>query len=178
MLSLDSNNSPKADAAGARPMTIWCSGDVANDLYDRTIGRLANGRVWEDVHDVAVFMQKNFMGSIPKSAAISHHLTNPELGDKMRDFLADTILFIRTGKREYSINTWMTLLTTPSTVGVAATASPSRNGRIPEDKLALVVKKYNSHINYVAEWLRQENGFEDMLMSMKIMYGDNYPYDY
>lgn len=87
-------------------------------------------------------------------------------------FLSDTLAFILTGKRETSINTWLYL------VNAQLPDSKQRGECVFQD----YAKAYTGMWMYgsgdvknlsaqLVRWVKQSNGFEDLLLFLKIVFG-------
>lgn len=91
---------------------------------------------------------------------------NVYLYDINYDFLIDTIRFINTGKRSISnILTWYDLLN----------EYPDRQPGVTSDRWNSIVKDAsNLHKDdYIVPWFSHTTGFDDIMMSAVIMFGDS-----
>lgn len=77
---------------------------------------------------------------------------------KSLDFIIDTVEFINGGVRVLDINTWLNYLD-------FETKKPSK-ALDPR-----VVELNSTGSNYIGKWIRQPNGFEDLVSTLSILFG-------
>lgn len=85
-------------------------------------------------------------------------VNNPLIHGKDLDFLIDTVEFVNGGIRSLDINTWFNYLD----------QHPKKPAGIPDDR-SISLNRTGS--NYIAKWLRQPNGFQDLVATITIMFG-------
>lgn len=85
-------------------------------------------------------------------------LSNNLVHGKVLDFLVDTVEFIDGGVRELSIETWSNYLD----------QAPKRPAHIPDRRN---VTLNLTGPNYIAKWIRQPNGFADLVSTLILMFG-------
>lgn len=83
---------------------------------------------------------------------------NPLIHGKDLDFLIDTVEFVNGGVRTLDINTWFNYLD----------QTPKKPAPIPDTR---VISVSRTGSNYIAKWLRQPNGFQDLVSTLTIMFG-------
>lgn len=83
---------------------------------------------------------------------------NPLIHGKDLDFLIDTVEFINGGIRGLDVNTWFNYLD----------QLPKKPAGIPDNR-SISLNRTGS--NYIAKWLRQPNGFQDLVATVTIMFG-------
>lgn len=103
----------------------------------------------------------------PLSSWVSRQANNnPYLYDTNYEFMLDTLKFINTGKRQYSnMLTWYDLLN----------EYPSRQPGVTIDRWNSLIKNVTQDINfdYMSKWINQPNGFDDIMMTAMIMFGES-----
>lgn len=88
------------------------------------------------------------------------------ISDRVRDFLIDTIRFLRTGQRRIDIISWPYLLQQD-----AVTGSRYVDVQLKQDALIKSLER-NDETFYLDDWLKHNDGFRDMIWSMKLLFGD------
>lgn len=83
---------------------------------------------------------------------------NPLVHGKDLDFLIDTVEFVNGGIRTMDINTWFNYLD----------QLPKKPAAIPDNRR---ISLNRTGSNYIAKWLRQPNGFQDLVATITIMFG-------
>lgn len=83
------------------------------------------------------------------------------------DFLEDTIRFITTGKRGYSLHTWRELVVRDPDYIVRTNSV----GRWYHLKSNFGIKQDKDLEHYISMWCSQSGGFEDMLYTTWILFG-------
>jgi hypothetical protein len=87
-------------------------------------------------------------------------------------FLNDTFSFIEEGKRSISIMTWRSLLTMKASTSQDKEEMYLMNQFFRMDSQAFNRRSFRLSDNLV-DWCRQENGFEDLLMTTHILFGSD-----
>lgn len=120
------------------------------------------------VSDIMVELGWNVVGT-----ALQINQGNSLLKGRYRQFVQDTLRFIMTGQREYSMMTWNTLLRADINE-LGNSWDDQQEGTIKEEDIIDIVSvnSYAGDVTYVARWLKQENGFDDMLWTMRLLYCD------
>ena len=85
-------------------------------------------------------------------------VTNPLIHGKDLDFLIDTVDFVNGGIRSLDISTWFNYLD----------QLPKKPAAIPDNRR---ISLNRTGSNYIAKWLRQPNGFQDLVATITIMFG-------
>jgi hypothetical protein len=95
-------------------------------------------------------------------------MASPTCSELHRDFLDDTFRFIMTGHRSMDLQTWMALLTIASESG-----EDMQRTQIAKDVFRLVASESEglSILHLIQVWMTQCGGFEDMLLSLHILFG-------
>lgn len=148
-----------------RPVeTPVTDGDVSiNDLYNLYMSGKINHQGWgyrKEVIAAAARLLKNF------PSFISMQRDNPYLYGYNYDFLQDTVNYIATGKRQLSIQAWKELMfehMPPS--GDYKT----RSRFVVKPEAVEFINKDVSEV--VSQWCSHPNGFEDLLLSMVMIFG-------
>lgn len=83
---------------------------------------------------------------------------NPLVHGKDLDFLIDTVEFVNGGIRSLDITTWFNYLD----------QLPKKPAAIPDNRR---ISLNRTGSNYIAKWLRQPNGFQDLVATITIMFG-------
>lgn len=96
---------------------------------------------------------------------VQEQLANPNLIGYNRRFIADILNFIENGTRELPLSTWADLLEEGG-AGHHAHAIPQRL----IDTKALFHSSDDS-LRLLQKWISQRNGFEDMLVTMHLLFG-------
>ena len=90
---------------------------------------------------------------------IDYNIANNNLvHGKYLDFIIDTVEFINGGIRSMDIHFWLNYLDFET-----KKASPTDKPRVVELNL--------TGANYIGKWLRQPNGFEDLVATLTILFG-------
>lgn len=82
------------------------------------------------------------------------------------DFIIDTLSFIETGRRTISISNWNDLLMEEVLPNKLLITQETRN------KVANTGLNLDSFSQIISRWCRQVNGFDDMLCTLNILFGD------
>lgn len=85
-------------------------------------------------------------------------LSNNLVNGKILDFLVDTVEFVNGGVRELPITTWANYLDTAT-----------KHAALIPDRRNLTLNITGP--NYIAKWIRQPNGFEDLVSTLILMFG-------
>lgn len=89
-------------------------------------------------------------------------LSNNLVHGKVLDFLIDTVEFIDGGIRELSVETWTNYLD----------QVPKKPSQVPDRRN---VTLNLTGPNYIAKWIRQPNGFADLVSTLILMFGIRLP---
>jgi len=141
--------------------TSWESEPKLTDLYDQYCSRVTPGVSLEFITEVVDLAIAIFQG--PSLTAFNLQQTNGQLVNMWREFVQDTINFIQGKERTMCVSTWLRLLE----LKPGGTWS-SLKGTVKETTITDFKKDTTS--NSIAAWLQRENGFEDMLSSMYILF--------
>jgi hypothetical protein len=99
--------------------------------------------------------------------------SNPEFGDIHQRFLDDCFRFIETGEREIEPEFWYKILAdeydrTDSPGSITRAAFGSGFG----DQATRFFKSVNTYLpQVICRWTAQRDGFDDMLMSLNVLFG-------
>ena len=85
-------------------------------------------------------------------------LSNNLVHGKVLDFLVDTVDFVNGGIRELPITTWANYLD-----------QDKKRPAVVPDRRNLTLNITGP--NYIAKWIRQPNGFEDLVSTLILMFG-------
>lgn len=88
---------------------------------------------------------------------------NDNIYDLNLAFLEDTVGFIRTGKREMSIQNWQSLL--------LENPDPVYGCASPERLKALKIVDASEFSNFIGQWCHWDGGFNDMLCTLNTVFG-------
>jgi len=147
--------------------------EQGNRDVDQLVDLLFTGRVntqgfsyYREVFPIAM----QLFGDFPRFLATQKN--NPFLYGYNYEFLLDTLKFILTGCRKVSIHNWKPLL--------AEWAEPHSDHKqrassgLPVEFKALVGRP---GAEIVAQWCSHPNGFDDMVMTMWLMFGSSFEVD-
>lgn len=88
--------------------------------------------------------------------------TNRAVHGYTLDFILDTIRYVNTGKREYSLSTWNSLINAdPALTNLEVSERIDMFDQIPLPSIE----------NLLCEWLKQEGGVDDMFHTAHILFG-------
>lgn len=143
------------------------AGDSTIDaLYRLYVGRSVNTDSWEFRKRV-IAAASPLLGDL-QLWMVQQMVQNNRLYGLNYQFLEDTIGFIRTGKRDMSVLTWMELmLDHPSEVLGSANIHRLQKLNFTNDELESF-----SRGGMVSQWLSHVNGFDDFITSMNILFGN------
>lgn len=137
------------------------SDGTVQDLYKIYIERSVNTEGWEyrkRVIEIATRLFGDFHQWLYDQAVYNDSVYGLNF-----EFIKDTLQFIRTGHRQMSVFQWNELvLENPDPKqGEASTKRVDEYG----------ISDPKEFENYLSEWLAKENGFEDMLCTVHVLYG-------
>ena len=149
--------------------------DQGHRDIDRLIDYLFSGKVntqgfsyYKEVFPVAMHMFNDFAGFLQAQKI------NPFLYGYNYEFLLDTLKFIQTGSRKVSIHNWKPLMaewTEPHT------DLKHRMTTGPLVEFQKYLGRDNSTVQVIAQWCSHPQGFEDMVMTMWLMFGSSFEKD-
>jgi hypothetical protein len=95
-------------------------------------------------------------------------------GDMHRRFLEDTLKFIRSGKREMSLENWASLvLITDEGNNIGSITEETKTFFMIQDFEPIVNAKYRTDlVDVIQEWCSNSGGIEDMLGTLHILFGN------
>lgn len=146
--------------------------DKGHQDIDRMIDYMFSGKVnsqgfsyYKEVFPIAM----TFFGDVV--GFLCTQKLNPFLYGYNYEFLLDTINFIQTGNRKVSIHNWKPLL--------AEWVQPITNpkNRVDTTTLDNIIKLLNGKdagAEFIAQWCSHPQGFEDMVMTMWLMFGSSF----
>lgn len=103
---------------------------------------------------------------------------SPMYTDMHRRFIMDTLRFIHEGSRSVNIQSWIQL------IYPRETTQKDREFNVPiedifdtsiDNQLAIGSKLPQSLVEIIPMWCAQPGGIEDMLTTMRVLFGDNQP---
>lgn len=89
---------------------------------------------------------------------------NPKISKHGYGLLKDTLQFITTGRRSVSLATWETLLREEWRSGAYADLGAAK-------RTETLVSSLPRPDRYMVDWLKHENGFNDMLCTVNLLFG-------
>lgn len=92
---------------------------------------------------------------------------NAMLTDQNYAFVLDTIRYIATGTRKFSIHTWPTLLSYDVPI-VTESVEGRREIYFLMEKLTVATQTEK----FIAQWLSHKDGFNDLMYSMHMLFGN------
>lgn len=136
--------------------------DDINKLYLLLVATSVNTAGWSYrrlVFPLAMMLFGNFI------KFVQNQKENPFLYGYNYEFLTDTLQFIETGHRKVSVQNWIDLLTERS--------QPRDDYRVrPRLNLTTFIQVVGSDTpSIIAKWCSHHGGFEDMVMTLNIMFG-------
>lgn len=144
--------------------------DQGHRDVDRLLDYLFSGKVnnkgfsfYREVFPVAM----SLFGDFP--TFLRTQKNNPFLYGYNYEFLLDTLKFIQTGCRKVSIHNWKPLL--------AEWAEPHSDHRQRASSGQLDKLTRYSGVEIVAQWCSHPGGFDDMVMTMGLMFGSSFEED-
>ena len=133
------------------------SGDVQlNTLYQMFLTNSVDTDSWayrKSVLDTAI----RFFGDIQQWLTLQAQ--NPCLYGNNYDFLCETLSFVKTGRRRLSVLNWIELMY-------------PLPGPIPQGVGTRTLTYEGSTEDFIAQWCSQPAGFEDMLCTLRVLFGD------
>lgn len=99
---------------------------------------------------------------------------SPSFGPRHQDFLEDTLLFIRTGKRRLAIQNWNLLLDEAERKTTPVLSEPIKSFFVGLKTLEEIAGAKHFDIPAVTQqWLEKDGGYADMLITGHILFGTN-----
>jgi hypothetical protein len=124
----------------------------------------AGFRSWA-THEEAIKLAIQLFGDF--TVWLREQQTNEKLSRHGWEFLLETIRFINTGERRINVHTHASL--------ILMDVESFRTLPQSERKVKLVDELQDSAETVLAQWLRQPNGFSDMLCSLTVFFGNTQP---
>lgn len=158
---------PGADANDTRTVVVRTDEDAEiTQLYHQYVHKNPGYNTWEFRMKV-IRAAKRLIG---KSLAVwlARHSKSGYILTNARKFIDDTLRYLDTGVRTVSPINWLELLDDKPTAEAGKIHGPDLHMLRGDNSISP-----NSH--YVTLWLRQPNGFEDLLISLYVMYGPSSP---
>ncbi len=131
-------------------------------LYKQFIDRSTNTNTWPFTRTVLLNALRVF-GDFRDW--LDDQKSNPNIVGYNRQFLADTLCFIETGKRELSVHSWFDLVSE----GGASHHAHAVPQRLLDSKQLLASSE--SSLELLQKWIAQPNGLEDLLNTMHLLFG-------
>lgn len=145
----------------SQPVLKLKRGDAeVSHIYDLYINRSMQVTGWKFKQDV-IQTTKRLFGHMDVWAK-NNILQNDALYGVNVDFIIDTIGFIKTGKRSLSLLTWIGL------VEECPVSDPQKK-QIRNYKQD-IIESVGPH--WLSDWLSHEDGFNDMLCSINLLFGN------
>ncbi len=132
-------------------------------LYKSMIDRNTNTRSWPFYRAVLTNALR-LLGDF--KTWVREQQENPNIVGYNREFLNDTLNFIKTGQRALPVLTWYDLVTEGGE-GHHAHAIPQR---LRESQP--VLKASDASVQLLQQWISQPNGLEDLLTTLHLLFGN------
>lgn len=134
-------------------------------LYEDTLNVEIDKHSWSYKHRVLELAKMIIMGSAFPNAPLGAILARPPSDrGSHTEFLEDTRTFIEEGYRAFSISNWDSILSHVD----AVQGQFDEAGKWP--KLSLLKLSPQEKPNLIYEWVQQPNGYEDLALTMKILF--------
>ena len=131
-------------------------------LYKQMVDASTNTRSWPFYRNVLTNALRLF-GDF--RSWVDDQRGNPNIVGYNRNFLADTLAFIDTGKRELPVPTWIDLVSEGGASHHAHAVPP----RLLENGQLLASSE--SSLQLLQKWISQPNGLEDLLNTLHLLFG-------
>lgn len=154
------------DPSEAGPGVIRGTGDIEVDrLFKLLMSDSAELQSWDYRVD-AMRCAKRLFG-INLASWIGNQQLSEYITIQAREFLLDTLCFMRTGNRSVHPRNWIDILAVDP---VPLTHIPKRS-LIPA--YSLLKSEYQADFNYIESWLKQPQGLLDLVYSLYIAFGSS-----
>lgn len=135
-----------------------------NRVYDLYMSEEAGTESWEFKASVMT-LAKRLLGE-NLNQFIGVNATSRFLHSNARKFIVDTINYLQTGNRTISPRNWIDLIDdTPEELPRVLTE--------PKIELLPIADTHDLRVYYLQAWLNKPNGFEDLLISLYILFGES-----
>lgn len=104
---------------------------------------------------------------------VNTNIRGPSTGELHAEFIEDTLLFIASGKRRLAVMTWLPLLTLSDLKTNANVPTALINSFFiqPNDRGECNVNL----VDVLQRWCHHEGGFEDLIQTLHVLFGDIIP---
>lgn len=130
-------------------------------LYEFHVNRTINTTAWpyrKQVLETALSLFGNF------EQWLKDQYNNSRVSGHNEEFLKDTLQFIRTGRRDLCLESWIELVAEGNDLGHAAELTRVS----PSD---LILKRGETTILLLQNWCSQPKGLEDLVGTLHILFG-------
>lgn len=145
---------------------------ILKSEFERTVSELYHGYIAQNKMNPHWDFRRQALITITQTYgdffawAEQQLVTNDYIYDTSKDFLLDTLNYIVTGKRAVDIMNWRELLFD------YPDARPRSASRERYNLMKEIVGK-NLRNNYISMWCSHERGFEDMILSTNLFFGQS-----
>lgn len=127
-----------------------------------------------DYREIVIRIALHAFGTMSLSQWLLANLRSPALSQTHADFISDTILFVRTGKRMYPVQTWERMIH----AGANDPNKPSDYSREAYSWLGCsspvdLLRTNTSMLDFVSQWVGRHKGFVDLLYTLNILFGED-----
>lgn len=98
--------------------------------------------------------------------------SNPHITDMQKRFINDTLNYINTGKRTVIIQSWLRLVSSPDTAINGSDSVELKLGEYFQHNEPLHYRQCDSVATILKKWLSNKNGFEDLIGTLHVLFGD------
>lgn len=146
----------------------WYNSPAINVLYHEHCDHLVNKNDWSWIGKAAEISAKQLKVKGNKNFFSCQIDGDVELPFRAVDFMIDSMMYLRTGRRRISIDHWFDLLE----------VQPERFVQLSNEQLRKIKEEFQSILNLspvdlVCLWLRQPEGLDDLVTSLMIIFGDS-----
>lgn len=142
------------------------SGDIEVDqLFRKLTEDSSSVETWE--YRVAVMRCAKRLFGINLASWIGNQAESEFITVQAREFIIDTLCFIRTGNRSIHPRNWIDILP----VGPIPLTHIPKRPLIPA--YSLLKSEYHADVNYIESWLKQPSGLSDLVYSLYIAFGSS-----
>lgn len=143
---------------------VMSSGDVpVGLLYQLLMDQGVNHQSWDHFYAPVLKSALRLFGDFGQWLVLQNQ--NPNLVGYSREFLKDTLDFIRTGKRSIGVHLWMDL--------IADGGDLHHPRAVPFKLLSTPIQANASEatVQVLHSWISRHNGLEDLLVSLHLLFG-------
>lgn len=140
-------------------------------LYAQYIKRTAATLAFE-FREKLLIVALNAFGTSQFDFWFEMQLKSPVAGDYHRRFLDDTLRFINTGRRDMALETWQALVTSQDHGDHNSQMSDFAREFFGRPIGGWHSPRNTNLIDVVQQWCSQPNGFEDLLGTLHLLFGN------